>query len=113
MTPVPQPQLGSTWATADNCNLVSPPSGYRAEFVPCGPAPVVPLAYTAPPAVVVPPTVMPGAAPPVLPATAGHRPLFTLGQEYYNVQLGQGIIGQPTAYVPGQHIRNFIRYLSP
>lgn len=112
--PVPQPRLSSTWATADNCNLVSYPSGYRAEFGACVPGPVVPMTYAAPPAVVVPPTIMPGVAPPVvIPATAGHRPLFTLGQENYNVQLGQGIIGQPKAYVPGQYFRNFIRYFSP
>jgi hypothetical protein len=44
---------------------------------------------------------------------AGHKPLFTMGQENYNVQLGRGIIGQPTVYVTGQPIRNFLRYISP
>jgi hypothetical protein len=44
---------------------------------------------------------------------AGYRPLFTLGQEKNNAVLGRGIIGQPTAYVPGQCFRNFLRYLSP
>jgi hypothetical protein len=44
---------------------------------------------------------------------AGWRPLFTLGQENYNVQLGRGIIGQPTVYVTGQPVRNFLRYLFP
>lgn len=47
------------------------------------------------------------------PNNAGYTPLFSLGQENYNVQLGRGIIGQPTVYVPGQPIRNFLRYLSP
>lgn len=113
LVPLPQPQLPSNWATVDNCNLVSGPSGYRAEFGFCGTTPVVPVGvptYAAPP-VIVPPTVMPVA--PMATAPFGCRPLFTLGQENYNVQLGQGIIGQPTAYVPGQNIRNFIRYLSP
>lgn len=44
---------------------------------------------------------------------AGLRPLISLGQESNNVVLGRGIIGQPTAYVPNQPIRNFLRYLSP
>ena len=50
---------------------------------------------------------------PVMADAAPCRPLITLGQGAYNAQLGQGILGQPTAYVPGQSIRNFIRYLSP
>lgn len=112
LAPLPQPQLPSHWATVDNCNLVSGPSGYRAEFGFCGAASVMPVgapAYAPPPM-----TIMPGAPViPVAPAGFGCRPLFTLGQENYNVQLGQGIIGQPTAYVPGQSFRNFIRYLSP
>ena len=47
------------------------------------------------------------------PNNAGYTPLFSLGQENYNVQLGRGIIGQPTVYVTGQPIRNFLRYLFP
>ncbi len=47
------------------------------------------------------------------PNNSGYSPLFSLGQENYNVQLGRGIIGQPTVYVPGQPFRNFLRYLSP
>lgn len=47
------------------------------------------------------------------PNNSGYSPLFSLGQENYNVLLGRGIIGQPTVYVPGQPIRNFMRYLSP
>jgi hypothetical protein len=43
----------------------------------------------------------------------GLKPLFTLGQENYNVVLGRGLIGQPKAYVPGQGVRNFLRYLTP
>ncbi len=62
----------------------------------------------------IPPTLPPNLTPNLYtPNNAGYRPLFSLGQENYNVQLGRGIIGQPTAYVPGQHIRNFLRYLSP
>lgn len=58
--------------------------------------------------------IMPSAAPQLYSQNnAGWRPLFTLGQENYNVQLGRGIIGQPTVYVTGQPFRNFLRYLFP
>jgi hypothetical protein len=58
--------------------------------------------------------IMPSSAPQLYSQNnAGWRPLFTLGQENYNVQLGRGIIGQPTVYVTGQPFRNFLRYLFP
>jgi len=63
---------------------------------------------------VVPPTIMPNQAPQLYAWNAGgYQPLFSLGQDRYNVQLGRGIVGQPTVYVPGQSFRNFLRYLSP
>lgn len=122
LTPLPQPELNNQFATVDNCACVSAPSSYTAGGIwGCDPPPAaviypsastypaVPI-YAPPPAVVVPPTVMPT----TLAGTAAPcRPLITLGQGAYNAQLGQGIIGQPTAYVPGQTFRNFIRYLSP
>lgn len=43
----------------------------------------------------------------------GMRPVVSFGQEKNPVVMGQGIVGQPTAYVPGQPIRNFFRYLFP
>ncbi len=65
----------------------------------------------------------PGLAPPTLPPNlsmgtyspnnSGYKPLFSLGQENYNVMLGRGLIGQPTVYVPSQPIRNFLRYIFP
>ncbi len=62
----------------------------------------------------VPPTLTPNLTPGTYsPNNSGYSPFFSLGQENYNVQIGRGIIGQPTVYVPGQPIRNFIRYLSP
>ena len=36
-------------------------------------------------------------------------PMMPVPQQYY---FGRGIIGQPKIYVPGQPIRNFVRYLS-
>ncbi len=66
------------------------------------------------PGAVVPPTLPPNLTPQLYtPDNAGYRPLFSLGQENYNVQLGRGIIGQPTVYVAGQPIRNFMRYIFP
>lgn len=66
------------------------------------------------PGAVAPPTLPPNLAPQMYtPDNSGYRPLFSLGQENYNVQIGRGIIGQPTVYVPGQPVRNFMRYLFP
>ena len=112
LTPVPTPQMNSQWSNTGNSPLVTGPSGYRAVFWDCSAPTVVP---TGGPYVYAPPTVMPN-APQAIALTSnypGYRPLFTLGQENYNVRLGQGIVGQPTVYVPGQPVRNFFRYLFP
>lgn len=114
--PVPRPQLSRNMATIGNCAHISPPSGYSAGgLYDCQPAysyqpwgtPVMPASGNVP--IYPPQTLPPG---PFVPSP-GFRPLFTLGQNPYNAQLGQGIIGQPKAYVPGQSIRNFLRYLTP
>jgi hypothetical protein len=112
LAPVPTPQMNTQWSNAANSPLVTGPSGYRAVFWDCSAPNVV---QTSGPYVYAPPTVMPN-TPQAVALTAnypGYRPLFTLGQENYNVRLGQGIVGQPTVYVPGQPVRNFFRYLSP
>ena len=44
---------------------------------------------------------------------SGFRPLIGFGQSLNNAYLGRGIVGQPVAYVDGQPVRNFIRYLFP
>jgi hypothetical protein len=74
-----------------------------------------PYPYTGLPGTIAPPTYMPDQLPGLYPVGgAGCKPLIScLGQEKYNVQLGRGIVGQPVAYVPGQHFRNFLRYISP
>ncbi len=131
--PIAQPRLDG-FATVDNCRNVTGPSSYRAAgFFNCAPASygvpsyTVPAAYTPPPAQIAPVSTLPPAAvypatgpvsitgtlPPVLPGSAGYRPLFSLGQENQPVQVGQGLIGQPVAYVPGQTFRNWLRYLAP
>lgn len=78
--------------------------------------PVQPTGYQcgAPGAAVVPPTITPNLTPNMYSSNnSGYSPIFSLGQENYNVLLGRGIIGQPTVYVPGQPVRNFFRYMSP
>jgi len=131
--PLAQPQLSTTFATMGNCRNITPPSGYRSDrILTCGPpvsyvttigASVPPPTYLPPPAqiaptVTLPPTTLPAEAFPlapvqtVIPGSPGYRPLISFGQERYPVQVGQGIFGQPTAYVPGQSFRNAIRYLT-
>lgn len=111
-SPVTQPQLQGRWATSGNSQLVTGPSGYSSTFWECGPPVMQASGYTY---ATTPPTMMPNSQP-MLAVTSGAmapRPLVSLGQENYNVQLGRGIVGQPVAYVPGQNIRNFFRYLFP
>lgn len=79
-------------------NGVAPTNG----LVP--PASASPFAY-------VPPAAMPPAAL-YAPANAGYVPLVGFGQGA-NAQLGRGLYGQPTAYVDGQPVRNFLRYIFP
>lgn len=123
---IPTPQLNDGFATIDNCNCISAPTAYTATmgYGDCGVAPVTyqTPGYVAPPAQVAAPVVLPGASGPALlpnglgtPPTAGApiNPLVTFGQQAYQVQVGQGLFGQPVAYVPGQRFRNWIRYIFP
>ncbi len=133
LTPMSPPQLSSGgYATMDNCRLISGPTPYMAasvlgsgcgQVVPTSYAPVnCPPVATAPPAVGLPAEI-PSAAtippvsvfPPVAQAVtaAPARSLITFGQERNVVQVGQGLWGQPVAYVPGQSFRNWLRYFSP
>lgn len=79
-------------------NGVAPTNG----LVP--PATASPFAY-APPAAMPPATIY-------APANAGYVPVVGFGQGA-NAQLGRGLYGQPTAYVDGQPVRNFLRYIFP
>ncbi len=137
---VPQPQLGtSDFAYVDNCCAVSGPSSYQAAMaVGCGA--VYPANYNAPlgapiggpittpyginpnayPAEIpsaangIPPSIIGVPAAPISAgvSTAPARALISFGQENYPVQVGQGLWGQPVAFVPGQSFRNWLRYLS-
>jgi len=122
---IPPPQLNNAFATMGNCRNISGSSTYRASGAfGCGtPASYAPVAYIPPPSQIAPvvalppgatfnPVIITGSVPPVIPGSAGYRPLISLGQEFKPVQVGQGIIGQPVAYVPGQFFRNALRYIS-
>lgn len=126
--PMPQPQLDNQFATLGNCRNISAPSGYRSDrILTCGQpnAYVTPVSnsvpiYSPPPAQIGPPVILPptqmgvpiGSSQTVIPGPAGYRPLISFGQERYPVQIGQGIFGQPVAYVPGQTFRNALRYIA-
>lgn len=137
--PLPQPQLTTGFATLGNCRNVSAPSGYQSDRIPTyapDPASVAqasatgyggPATVPSAPTVLPPVSVMPLAPGPpgtavaptpvsiggqtIVPGPAKCQPLLSFGQEKYPVQVGQGIFGQPVAYVPGQSFRNCIRYL--
>ena len=48
------------------------------------------------------------------PSNAGlYRPIVALRPMPTGYYVGRGIIGQPKLYVPGQPIRNFVRWLTP
>jgi len=115
---VPQYQTNGLQATPYQAPAFSPnpaPGIYPTGYQQCQTLPPPSLPPDGAPSLsYVPSTVTPNMAPGMYSANnAGYRPLFSLGQENYNVVLGRGIIGQPTAYVPGQCIRNFLRYISP
>ncbi|MEM7476679.1 MAG: hypothetical protein AAF483_16955 [Planctomycetota bacterium] len=115
-------QLAST-NVANNATLPqfqNAPGIYPTASYQCVPGSVAPsLPPSLPPPGAVPGTSIPATITPNLapnyysPYNQGYAPLISLGQEGYNVQLGRGILGQPTVYVPGQPVRNFLRYLFP
>lgn len=126
--PLAQPQLQNSFATIDNCNCISGPSTYSAAsgigcgIAPCGYVPqsyAAPQTYAAPPAQIAPQVIMPPSSTVgslAAPSTANAAPipsLVTLGQQTFPVEVGQGLWGQPVAYVPGQGFRNWVRYFFP
>ena len=125
MLPIVQPQLNDGFATVGNNCCVSAPSSYVAAMglgncVNGGGQPTKSRGYIATgPQVAAPPQVASnvpsGFVPVTRPSAPGvpKKPLINLGQNKNVVVVGQGIIGQPVAYVPGQCIRNWIRYISP
>lgn len=132
--PIAPPQLvNGGFATMADCRLITPASSYTA-MSPYGnyggDCRVIPTSYADPrtmPAQIAAPAMMPPTLPPTTlvpitppgaypPNAAGSAApvgsLVTFGQQNYPVQVGQGLWGQPVAYVPGQSFRNWLRYLS-
>ena len=68
-----------------------------------------PESYCAPPVYDVP-TLAPGPTPYRHP---GPQPLIALRPTPPDTYVGRGSLGQPKAYVPGQPVRNFLRWLTP
>ena len=50
---------------------------------------------------------------PFVSGSGAYSPLLKLQNMPVGTYLGQGVIGQPTAYVDGQPVRNLLRYVSP
>lgn len=92
--------------TSNGCNAIQP-IGYS-NTVPLQPA------LTVPSGVAVQPLSSPVPLNPYAPAQGvPWKPIVGLRQLPPNVVVGQGLIGQPKAYVPNQPVRNFIRYITP
>jgi len=112
--PIVPPQLGTGYATVNNCNCVTAPSNYVAASTNPGCAPV---GYQGPGGFEAAPSSVAPVFGPVTatPKSAGipRGALISFGQPLDPVTVGQGIVGQPVAYVPGQKIRNCIRYFFP
>lgn len=123
--PFDSTNLGEMYATMNNSTFVSPASNYSATtswgknaLRPAGS--VTPMTHTTDlPTINAPPNVQ-SRLTRVLSASDLAKydavpisPLFSFGQESNCVVVGQGFLGQPVAYVPGQWVRNTIRYLFP
>lgn len=50
---------------------------------------------------------------PFVAGTGAYQPVFNVRPMPVGTYLGQGIVGQPTAYVAGQTFRNLLRYIFP
>ena len=132
LTPIAPPALTPPTATSANSAVVTPPSGHSGAII----RPVQVARQCGGPALIMPPVVVPGAAPTVVPTIPGSIPatpppfvpaaavspvgsaapagaLLSLTRPATTVEVGQGVLGQPTAYVPGQPLRNWVRYFTP
>lgn len=104
-TPLSASPADCTYTTSPATTVTPPATTYvPSTTVPYVSAPAV-VSYT--PTTVVTPTptvpVVRAGFPPVLPISSTDRP----------VMVSQGLLGQPVVYVPGQPVRNFLRYLTP
>lgn len=78
-----------------------PPTLVPTTYLNCGSPPTYPISSAAP---------VPYAAPQQAP---GARPFIPLTQMPNQVYVSRGLLGQPVVYVPGQPVRNALRYLTP
>ena len=123
LMPLGQPQLNSQFATLGNCACISGPSTYTAATGIGGCGGCAPVSYQSvipnQPGVIAQPGIIPQAGVPGFAApTAGTGTgtpgaLLSFGQQLNPVVVGQGILGQPVAFVPGQTFRNWLRYIFP
>lgn len=121
LLPVNPPQLNDQFATIDNCSCVSPPSGYVAATGWTQPSPTTSFVATPAPSAYIAPVAAPVAGLPVIPDASTmpkgsgvpRHSLISFGQNRNPIVVGQGVIGQPVAYVPGQPVRNWIRWVFP
>ena len=83
-----------------------------ARLVPAPPPP--PTVYLPPEAnASLAPTLSPTVVGPVISAPPSRRPLLALRAVPVNYTVGRGLVGQPKVFVPGQPVRNFVRYFTP
>ncbi len=96
--------------TGSSQGFSSQPLEFRAPSYPCRPYAPYTTRYTTPYTTRY--TTSYDSAPPVAAPANAYRPIYPLApmpQQYY---IGRGSLGQPKVYVPGQPIRNFIRYIT-
>jgi hypothetical protein len=87
----------------------------RATVLPAAPAGTVvygPAPVTLPTTVTLPPPPVPLTRIDYAPLVV-YKPILPLAPVPSQTYLGRGILGQPKLYVPGQPLRNLLRYLSP
>ena len=114
--PRPPNLVNNTSNQADACNMVSPSVSRQAYSNPCD-APYSGNSYTGgpnsgrtgSPFSYVPPTYMASN----LYRSPPYPILVGFGQDLNGAYFSRGIVGQPKAYLDGQPIRNFVRYLTP
>jgi len=102
----------SVLRTAQNCDC-GPTGGFQ---VPAGTVPNFQSVQVAPQAAPQGPLFVPGtnlSGQPIAPPTYRFQPVIRSQNLPPGTYLGKGIVGQPTAYVPNQPVRNVLRYVFP
>jgi hypothetical protein len=106
-TQLPGPERTEEYVARDpDVAPLVPPNAYvSTDITPQPVLPGPPVGPSCPPtATIVPAPVVAQVAPP---------PVVYLRPMPATMYAGRGIVGQPKLYVPGQPLRNFVRYLTP